>query len=96
MSRAKAVNGVKHASRCACPLCDPQQTKLARARAEALEQRRLARLAPPLPAVPLAVDRPRMLLPAFETEKTRRFRELVRDHGSRRALEIMAAEFPEV
>ncbi len=93
MTAARTFGGVKHGKRCACPLCDPQQRLLARQREEA----RAARLAPrPAPALPLALDRPRPALPArpmFETEKTKRFRDLLRAGvPAVRAMEQLDAE----
>ena len=77
MSRARTVNGVRHGKRCACPICDPDGKLLERARDEARAARRFAKLNP-LPA--LALDRPPrpLWLAPFETEKTKRFRELLR------------------
>jgi hypothetical protein len=77
VTRARTTNGVRHAKRCCCPLCDPEGKLLERARDEARAARRFAKLNP-LPA--LALDRPRrpLHLAPFETEKTKRFRELLR------------------
>ena len=93
MSRAKLINGVRHGNRCACPLCDPQGRRLTRARDEAREQRRTWAASRVVP-LPLPADPPRRLLLApFETEKTRRFRELLREGvSSRTAAQIIESE----
>ena len=75
----KTINGVRHARGCACPLCDPGGRLQQRAREDARAQRRAWSLASRVVPLPLATDRPRRLLLApFETEKTRRLRELLR------------------
>jgi hypothetical protein len=93
VTRARTVDGVRHGKRCACPLCDPEQKLLARIRDEQRAARRAAKLAPPLP---MALDRPRRPLhvgPAFETEKTKRFRELLRAGvPGARAMEMIDAD----
>lgn len=92
MSTARTVNGIKHGARCACPVCDPQQTKLAAARAAA----KLARAVPVkvvgTPEGPAVLARrvPRYLPP---TKETRRMAELIRlGHSAREAIDIIEAE----
>jgi hypothetical protein len=88
-ARPRPAGGVKHGKRCACPTCDPGQRLLAAARAEARARRALPR---PVP-LPLAADRPRRMLPVFETQKTKRFRELLASGvGAVRAMQILDAD----
>jgi hypothetical protein len=89
----RIVNGVRHLPGCACALvCDPQQTKLAAARARSAEEKaRAAALGVPPPAPPRPQRQARALRP--DDDRTRRFRELLREHGHARAIEILEAEF---
>ncbi len=93
MSRAKLINGVAHRKGCACPLCDPGGSLMTRARDVSREQRRTWAAARVVP-LPLPGDRLRRVqLPPFETEKTRRFRELLREGvSSRVAAQIIESE----
>jgi hypothetical protein len=94
---SKTTNGVRHAKRCACPLCDPEGRLMQRQREEARAQRRSWALAARVVPLPLAVDRSRRVLIApFETEKTRRMRELLREGKSAaQAIEIIQSELQE-
>lgn len=94
----KSINGVRHAKRCACPICDPGQRLAQQAREEARAQRRAWALAARVVPLPLATDRPRrVLLAPFETEKTRRLRDLLREGKSAaQAIEIIQSELLEV
>lgn len=98
MMATKTIHGVRHARGCACPICDPDQRLAQRVREEAREQRRAWALAARTVPLPLAVDRPRrVLLAPFETEKTRRMRELLREGKSAaQAIEIIQSELLEV
>ncbi len=92
---SRMVGNVKHDGRCACPVCDPDQTKLkaARERAEAEKAARIA--AGALPASrPLVVDKPqprtRWRPPS---DDTRRLAELLRAGKTfTQAAEIIEAE----
>lgn len=94
----KTINGVRHVKRCTCPLCDPGQLLAQKVREEARAHRRAWALAARTVPLPLAVDRPRrVLLAPFETEKTRRLRELLREGKSAaQAIEIIQSELLEV
>ena len=93
-ARAKLVNGVRHATRCCCPHCDPQNTALAKARAEAKARPRAVLLFSGSVTQSGGGDHARRPpLAPFETEKTRRFRELLRSGlSAARATEILEAE----
>ena len=95
---SKTINGVRHGKRCACPLCDPEGRLMQRQREEARTQRRAWALAARVVPLPLEGDRPRrVLLAPFETEKTRRFRELLREgKTAAAAIEIIQSELLEV
>jgi hypothetical protein len=95
---SKTINGVRHAKRCACPICDPDQRLAQRVREEARAARRAWSLAARVLPLPLAADRPRrVLLAPFETEKTRRLRELLREgKTAAQAIEIIQSELLEV
>lgn len=94
----KTINGVRHARGCACPLCDPEGRLQQRVREEARAARRAWSLAARVVPLPLAIDKPRrVLLAPFETEKTRRLRELLREgKTAAQAIEIIQSELLEV
>lgn len=94
----KTINGVRHARGCACPICDPGQRLQQRVREEARAAARARALAFRAAPLSLAVDRPRrVLLAPFETEKTRRFRELLLEGKSAaQAIEIIQSQLLEV
>ena len=92
----KTINGVRHGRGCACPLCDPEGRLQQRVREEARAQRRAWALVARVLPLPLPSTRPRVLLAPFETEKTRRFRELLREGvTSKAAAEIIESELME-
>lgn len=94
----KTINGVRHQKRCACPLCDPGDRLAKQVRDESRAARRAWALASRVVPRSLAIDRPRrVLLVPFETEKTRRMRELLREGKSAaQAIEIIQSELLEV
>jgi hypothetical protein len=90
----RVIGHVKHLASCACPLCDPEQTKVKAARARYLadeKARRAAEAAGAPPVVPARVHaRP---LPRPEADETRRFRELLHERKTAaQALTIIEAE----
>lgn len=95
---AKTTNGVKHARGCACPRCDPDDALLSQARDDARTRSRASVLSARVVPLPLTADRPRRpLLAPFETEKTRRFRQLLREGiSSKQAAEIIESELKEL
>lgn len=94
----KTTNGVRHARGCCCPICDPEDRLSERARQDAKAARRAWALQARVVPLPFVADRPRrVLLAPFETEKTRRFRELLHDGKSaKQAIEIINIELLEV
>lgn len=98
MAVSKTINGVRHARGCACPLCDPDNRLQRQARETALATRRAYPLSGRVVPLPLTADRARRpLLAPFETEKTRRFRQLLREGvSSKQAAEIIESELKEI
>jgi hypothetical protein len=95
MSTARIINGIKHGRQCACPVCDPQQTKVAAARAAAKLARALPVKIVSTPEGPAVLARrmPRYLPPSAQT---RRMAELLRaGKTAREAIAIIEATPPE-
>jgi hypothetical protein len=89
MSTARIVNGIKHGRACACPVCDPEQTKLAAARAAAKLSRAVPVKVVSTPEGPAVLARrmPRYLPPSAQT---RRMAELLREgKTAAQAIEII-------
>jgi len=89
---SRIVNGIKHDGRCACPVCDPEDTKLKAQRARYLAEQRTAAAAPPAVlakspgARPLRFRRP-------PSDDTRRLSQLLREGKTfPQAAEIIEAE----
>ncbi len=90
----RIIDHVKHLSSCACPLCDPEQTKVKAARAKFLVEQAARRAAEAAGVMPPPPARVVVRLPRPDDDRTRRFRELLRDGvPAARALEAVEMEF---